>query len=751
MAYPTWITPKGSLGSVAEAEYFEYQIDAYCTCGSSITFSLISGKLPTGIQLQPSGVLKGIPIVALANDVELAYTSRFTIRATNLANEITDRTFTITINSIVPPQILPRYTDLGTYYDGHYLNTQLIAIDPNPDSIFEWTVTSGALPPGVTLDNNGLLSGYLGRYVEPGVADVGWGDPIWDSINWDASATSQNQRYTFSVRVFDGNNYAQAQYSVVVLAKSLMTVDLDYLTVDTDHFTVDTDNRHQPILTTVPQSMPVSRQNSQFAFKFEGLDLDGDHLSFKVLSGAVPTGLVLDPTSGWLTGKLLPQIEDEKVYTFQVICYKTDYLDSMLEPQYPSMPVTFTMHVLGDISNYISWVSAPYLGAVHNGSLSEFQIFATTPSKQKLVYKLKPEFAGRLPRGLSLLPSGLIVGRVSFQHFSLDGGTTTFDDLESTFDSEYTFTVVAHNQENSLSSEQSFTIGVIPTNVRPYENIYLKAALSRDQREVFGSVITNTDIFPDELIYRPGDLFFGKSENIKFLAQAGLEPSSALDYFNAVEHNHYTKKIILGDVKTAIALDENFNVKYEVVYVDVLDDLDNNGKTPAKVIDLSSKIENPYQYGNDEFTTIYPNDFANMRKQMATEIGFSHRGVLPDWMLDKQPGGRVLGFTRAVVLAYTVPGASNLIAYRLKSNGIVFSDLDFTVDRYQLDNYLSTHYDLDTGAFTRGGITTFDVSIEPAETTFDGDRTEFSGDIDKYGYPESNDKYIKYRQNGVFH
>ena len=48
-----------------------------------------------------------------------------------------------------------------------------------------------------------------------------------------------------------------------------------------------------------------------------------------------------------------------------------------------------------------------------------------------------------------------------------------------------------------------------------------------------------------------------------------------------------------------------------------------------------------------------------------------------------------LGYIRAVVLAYTVPGASKLIAYRLKNANFSFNRIEFKTDRYQLDNYLS--------------------------------------------------------------
>ena len=68
----------------------------------------------------------------------------------------------------------------------------------------------------------------------------------------------------------------------------------------------------------------------------------------------------------------------------------------------------------------------------------------------------------------------------------------------------------------------------------------------------------------------------------------------------------------------------------------------------------------------------------------------------------------VLGFTRAVVLAYTIPGASDLIAYRLRNTGFNFNSIDFTVDRYTLDNQLTQHYDIAAAKFDPSHETTFD-------------------------------------------
>jgi hypothetical protein len=97
-----------------------------------------------------------------------------------------------------------------------------------------------------------------------------------------------------------------------------------------------------------------------------------------------------------------------------------------------------------------------------------------------------------------------------------------------------------------------------------------------------------------------------------------------------------------------------------------------------------------------------------MTSVIADTAGYANLGALPSWMTSPQVNKSTLGFTRAVVLAYTVPGASNLIAYRLASSGLELNNINFVVDRYDLDNYLTSNFNVTTDKFITGTETTFD-------------------------------------------
>jgi hypothetical protein len=266
--------------------------------------------------------------------------------------------------------------------------------------------------------------------------------------------------------------------------------------------------------------------------------------------------------------------------------------------------------------------------------------------------------------------------------------------------------VVIHN--NSISNVRTFNVKLSEYNLAPYENVYIKSLPALAQRNQFKTILDNTGIFPNEFIYRLNDPWFGKSKDIKALILPGLAPSSLSEYAMAMVQNHYNKNVYFGEIKTARTVDEFFNTKYEVVYIELVDSQTSNGRPIGQEqIDLSNLITN---YFNDDpsFNYLYPNSFNNMSNRLGGVLGFTNRGALPDWMTSPQEDGRVIGFVPAVVLAYTKPGYANTVKFRLERLGFDFNNIDFTADRYQLDNSLSSYYDTERNKFTSSSETTFD-------------------------------------------
>ena len=700
MSVPIWLTQPGDLGIIPEQEYYEFMFDAYNQNGGPLTYSVISGKLPVGLEIKQNGLMVGIPsgeIAGVPANVNKVTTSKFTIRIKNDQNAVADRTFTLTVAGILPQEIVPAATSLGTYVDGSYVYVDINTIEPNPLFTSTFSVINGSLPDGLTLNPiTGLISGYLTPIVSTQDQAAEGFDKFnpqtnqnvpWDTYSYDFSGVSTSKNFQFTIEANNGLTIETKDYTIFVFAIDSLTADSDLLTADNySLITADIQGPyHVPVILTEEGNLHSVRQNTIVNIQIVGKDFDGSALTYIISGGSLPPGLQLDPESGWITG-LVPYGQlGSSYYTFSVRVYKTAL------PDYISEEKDFTLQVLGQINNTVNWISPSVLGSLYTGEVSQLSIQASTPSGKSLSYALV-DSAGRLPIGLELTIDGLLTGRVSFETFMLDSGYTTIDNQTTTFDQVYTFTVAAFDTGNFVYDTKTFTITVVKRDIVPYENLYITALPNRDQRAIYNEIINNTDIFPQDYLYRPSDPWFGKNTLRRSLFLAGLNPKQAATYISSMTLNHYWKTLNWGEIKTAQALDSNFDVQYEVVYIELIDrQVNSSGVGPNLSVSLPSNSRN--------ISTIYPNSFPNMATRIENGVGYENRSTLPAWMTSRQTNGKILGFTRALVLCYTNPGRANEIAYRVKQIQDLFKSIDFTIDRYEWDNSLSSNFNKSTNVF----------------------------------------------------
>ena len=937
-----WVTPAGSLGTVPAGDYYSLQI--LTESNSPVTYKLISGEMPIGTRITPNGYIQGVPtfLTSVVNDQSQNY--RFTVRATNQHGQINDRSFDLTVTSVTAPVIEPTTTLLGSFFDGTYFTQQLSVVELNPLALIQWSITDGELPLGVTLDSNGLLSGYLqpleligiygpagydgdktdsvgttatmsgctivGNVLNIGSVDAGtvlvgmtltgkgllpntqiisslvtwnrgnssgqvnalnqeigypkgsvviyagnyyiaqvdvlantdfnplqwssstwsqptyynigdnvtyqgvyyaakqqitagtpWNSSYWNIVNidtwkifpaqailspgivisgivdtvlaaqeydygpYDFTELSQSKSYLFTVQAFDGANYDLQKYVIQVVSRSDFTADNNYLgSANNSLLTVDSNTVSNPVLLNSSLILPPGRQNAYYAFKFQGFDFSGDTVTYSISNtlgtfdayvsgsdagfdyngddvnhvlgigfdyaqwlqdnntGNAPSnnlpGLTLDANTGWLYGKITPTYLSLQNFVIGVVVSKTSSASGTTNT-YSSVPTYFTLPVLGDVNDLVQWITSADLGTINNGSVSELAVEAKSTIGKELVYTLydAPGVPCGLPQGLTLLPSGEISGRVSFETFSLDGASTTFDNKVLTIDRKFDFMVEVRTADMTANAFRQFTVTMNIIDVVPYDNLYLKAMPSIAQRQIFNSLVTDTSIFDTKEIYRPTDPWFGVTNTIDMLFLPGLTPKTIADFEAAMVHNHWTKIYNFGSIQTAVVLDDLYNVKYEVVYINILDEEQTTSNTgPGLELDLSGYIKNPYIDANgNTYTTVYPNTTNNMIARLEAGIGFADQSSLPPWMTSNQPDltsvnkfRPPLGFTKAVVLAYTKPGASKSIAYRLQNKLIEFNNIEFAAAGYLLDNYYSTNYNVATNSYVSGLETTFD-------------------------------------------
>ena len=468
----------------------------------------------------------------------------------------------------------------------------------------------------------------------------------------------------------------------------------------------------------------------------------------------VPKGMVLDTIVGKLTGKVPYQPRITETFEFSVVATTT----------YPSGTQassirTFTIKTIGELETGIKWISSAELGSISPNKNSQLVIEAESLLRNGLVtYQLVPG-KGVLPPGLTLLSTGEIIGKVrqigtfnstgfvydldggaasgtgnitvdngvasSTSFLDLDGNTTTnitpgltrfynydgsserdfnvtFDNTLTSFDKEFTFVVAARDIYNYSSSSKTFKIVVSGISDVVYSNLSFKVLQKKSKRDRWYTFISDTTIFNPEKIYRYGDPAFGIQDSLTMLVYAGIQSSNIDMFVEAVSRNHYNKRLKFGDIKKAVAKDPTTQeIIYEVVYVDVVDDLVKNGKSISRQINLPDNINRPVRVDVDtikvdsnnflvsdrDIQTIWPNSIKNMRKRIKS-TGLNDRTYLPLWMRSIQESSFVEpGWVSAMPICYCLPGSADDIIVNIKNlSDFDFKTIDFEVDRYLIDS-----------------------------------------------------------------
>jgi hypothetical protein len=565
----------------------------------------------------------------------------------------------------------------------------------------------------MTISPQGVISGYITPNVSSS-PPAGYDLTPYDRYPFDFPQESTDTTYQFTLRVDNGTDSDVREFNIVVYSRSFLTADNTTITADNTFLTADLSPIGPPIITTPTGSIGTTRSDNFYAFKFDGLNFSGTPFEFVALT-ALPPGLALDSETGWLSGYIPFGGVLSADYPFEIIVREVS------NPSNRSDPYAFSLTITGPVNSDVIWLTPADLGTIDNGATSTFTVEAQSVAGLALQYQLLSGSDSQLPQGLQLLPSGNIAGRVSFNTFCLDGGTTTFDvnlntvNQPTTFDMVNTFTVTAFSINGLISVNKTFTIRVVREYEVPYDNLYIQAMPPQDDRDLLADLLQNSNIFTPELIYRSDDPNFGVARRVIYNHAYGLTPATLDDYVASLDLNHYWKNLVLGQIETAQALDDAGNVLYEVVYSKIIDNLVNNAdQSVSKQVVLPFPIN---QNTPEQINLVYPNSLENMRDQVIDTVGQVSR-VLPRWMLTRQTDGRVLGFTPAWVIAYVKPGQSGQIAYNIQTQFLSQLNLiDYRVDRYELDNFLTKNWNREDQHW---GI--YDVPLTPyppSLTTFD--------------------------------
>lgn len=477
---PQWTTRAGSLGTIPEGVFYQIPVQAVAN-DNTVFYTVVAGELPTGIQITPSGVIEGVPrnvliVQGAPSQVSEDVTSKFAIRAfttktvagQTVVDRINDQTFTITVTGQDIPEFITAPGRLGTFIDGSRVSVQIQFADKDIDDTVTIRVVSGRLPPGLALNpRTGLISGIIQPLVgPPGTAPAGYDLTAFDQFPWDYRTVSVSTNFQFALEITDGKDSDIRTFEIFVFAVSDFVASNDNITADSTVITADGSPVRAPVLITDPGSLGTIRSDNYFAFKFNGVDFDGDPFVYELITGdgpgfdvtaydaeefdrgifSAPPGLILNSATGWLSGYIPDQGPVEDTYQFGIRLRKQNL------PDIASSVDTFTIKMVGSVDGAVAWITGSDLGSIDNGAVSTLSIAAQDAAGRSLQYRLSPGAGNRLPQGLTLLPSGNIVGRASFNTFAIDSGVTTFDVnsrtrgvvVKTTFDKTFEFTANAY-------------------------------------------------------------------------------------------------------------------------------------------------------------------------------------------------------------------------------------------------------------------------------------------------------------------
>ena len=743
MATPVWTTTAGKIATINEQVAYSLQLEANdpVAMGDStaITYSVIAGSLPAGMQVTTDGLLTGTPAEVAKRTL---YT--FVVRAT-AGTAITDRTFSLDVQGADTPTFttasgqlqLDDSTNVGLYWviDGASVSLQMQATDTDTEAgqSLVYEIVKGELPPGITMSKTGLISGIIQltddqRFGERGGYDDGSPEDQWNGT-YDRTITSKSisKNFDFIVRVSDGTSFVEQNNSIFVYSAdfwrvSNSAVKIDATQIDGTALTMDFSGNRRPVFRT-GSDLGTFRHDNALVIKIDVEDFDplqGD-LEYSIQSGTLPTGISIDINSGELYGQLARQSAVEVDYAFTV---RANRVVSTGVNVFTDQ--NFTMKVIGELDIGIAFTTPTVVGTLKANIPSLLHIEAVTDESDRVLsYSVT---SGSLPTGITLSEQGNLIGTIDPNDFT-----------DST--RAYTFTVTVSDQYQAAATSKEFTVNIdIPYTQIQYGNMSGHATSFIDQN-IFYNIAQDPNINSVDNIFRPEDTNFGMRLKPDMLMMSGLEAQTLTAFQQQMEQNHAGKTLYFGDLKTAVAK-EGTTTKYEVVYIEIKDNMVNkDGVAVSSSIKLRDVVTKPIlgprassmnattDYMDYEVTTdgglafstsgskvryanqlsadlgfietIYPNAVANMRSRMKS-LGHKEWDYLPLWMKTTQVGGLApLGYVMAVPVCYCKPGTSALVKKRIEDKVLDFKNIAFTIDRYMVSTSKVA-----TETFTGDGVTT---------------------------------------------
>ena len=694
-AIPSFTTPGGSLLSVQDSIWVEIPIQySNPDVNNTVIISLKEGLLPSGLEINESGIIRGYPNPPILNiTFPLIVTSAsLTTASTSIITCLSTTGFALGRIVLFSGTTFGTISSTTTYYVKSIINSTEFTVSTTQNGP-TYLVTDAAGYMTVTLPATSIGQPTIRTSSFTLKLESALGTAV---AGYQLTVINQNTPVNQG-----GPGKIPNSRSPVILNTRPTTFNI--LPTNEYYGYYFTPPKESSTLTTpsdISTFIGTAQSDNYFAFKIIGKDFDNSVISYSY--SGLPSGIVGNTATGWITGTPILGSTGINQYNFSVAVFKGSFISEYVE---------FSYKISNGLDGIVTWITPANMGTIYNGTISTLNVLAT--AQVELYYDI---VSGSLPPNLELLFNGEITGYVA------DQPTNQLSILNEITD--FTFTIRAYSPDHPLlNSNKTFTISVLQQYTQPTDILYINATPSITDRNIINSLLTNTTLIPTTDLYRSTDIYFGKATSVVYEHLYGVFSSDLDEYIAAVTQNHYWRNITLGELKTAVAKNSAGNIIYEVVYSEIIDNLINPSgvsvsseiywPTPINLFQGSwyTSVDDIYTsyvniFGQEYYTSLtpgsatvlYPNSLINMRNRVSAVLGQQYdSSLLPLWMTSQQANGNTLGYTQAWVICYTKPGKAVTIKNNINDNwAYKLNQINFNIDRFTVDKSTTYNYDKTT-------------------------------------------------------
>lgn len=275
----------------------------------------------------------------------------FTLNAYDNITNENSQQYFLIINKL-QPTTWKEQQDTFQYYEFEYVNIKLLLENPQGNESFE--KISGSLPSSLLLSKDGLIYGTLDEIIN-------------------------ESTYTFMVGIKRNNEIILSKQFNIIVKKI--------------------NSSNTPIWISDEGNIGTINYNEESTLFISAIDSQNRPLTYTLLDDNLPQGLSLNSSSGKIEGICLTKYNIDWEFSVSV----TNGIETI------QRKFIISTNVLNN-NDKIEWITDNYLGEIAIGEYFQKQLEIT--STKKTIFRL---IGGTMPKGLTLLSSGLIQGKIIYQ------------------------------------------------------------------------------------------------------------------------------------------------------------------------------------------------------------------------------------------------------------------------------------------------------------------------------------------------